>query len=188
MKYAFLFSFLFFVACTGDETQPSEVESPDEQDTLAGPVAVAVLEPLGDAVASGTVTFETTDAGVEVSYDVQGLSAGHHGFHVHENGSCEAGEDETPGGAAGGHFNPNDSPHGKRDTTAAVRHVGDLGNIEAADDGTSQGTFVDTIISLEGENAIGGKAMVVHGGEDDLTSQPSGAAGPRVACGIIELQ
>lgn len=188
MRTAFLLlPVVLLAACVGNEQEAPETTDTGEQSPVA-PIAVAVLEPVGDGVAGGTVTFEATDDGVDVSYDVQGLSAGRHGFHVHENGSCEAGEDGTPGGAAGGHFNPGATPHGRRDTTAEARHVGDLGNIEAGENGTSQGMFVDDVITLEGEHSIGGKAMLIHGGEDDLASQPSGDAGARIACGIIELQ
>src|SRR5690606_33627677 len=104
---------------------------------------------------------------------------------VHENGSCEPGEDGTPGGAAGDHFAPLGNPHGAPGDSA--RHVGDLGNVEAGADGRAQGTFVDPVVTLDGAHAIVGKAVVVHSGEDDLTSQPSGDSGDRVGCGVIQV-
>lgn len=173
-------------ACASPEQEPTT--SPDDAELEAPALtAGAAIEPVGDSDVTGTVTFSSVDDGVEVTYSLSGLTPGLHGFHVHENGSCGDGEDGTPGGAAGGHYAPTGSPHGARSNAASARHTGDLGNIEVGDDGTASGTFVDAVIAIEGADAIVGRAMMIHGGEDDLTSQPSGAAGARVGCGVIEL-
>lgn len=145
-------------------------------------VAVANLSPTQGNNVTGMVTFTSLDGAVRVEADVQGLAPGLHGFHVHENGDCSA----PDASSAGGHFAPEGSPHGAPSDSA--RHVGDLGNLEVGQDSMATYTRVDSVIALSGPNSIVGKAVIVHGGEDDLTSQPSGDAGPRLACGVIEMQ
>ncbi len=107
-----------------------------------------------------------------------GVPEGRHGFHIHENGDC--GEN---GQAAGGHFNPSGMNHGGPD--GIPRHVGDFGNITADAEGNATYNRVDALASFDGENNILGKAVIIHADPDDLTSQPTGAAGARIACGII---
>lgn len=147
--------------------------------------AVCVLN--GDI--SGTVFFDQKDekSPVLVSGEVKGLSKGKHGFHVHEFG------DNTNGcTSAGPHFNPLKKDHGGPDSS--VRHVGDLGNIEAScDGGVTQINIQDSQISLSGENNIIGRTLVVHADPDDLgiggheLSKTTGNAGARIACGVIGL-
>ena len=140
------------------------------------PSAIAVLSPTEGNDLQGTVTFIQTPEGVRVQANLAGLTAGtEHGFHVHQYGDCSA----SDGTSAGGHFNPHGADHAGPD--AASRHVGDLGNSEATYD------RVDTQLAFEGESSIIGRAVIVHGGIDDLSSQPSGAAGPRIACGVIGI-
>ena len=157
-------------------------------------IAVArVVGPEGSSsLASGTVAFVETADGVFVEYDVRGLDPGAHGFHVHETGSCapaDADGDGTaePAGAAGGHFNPEGSPHGAPSDPRDERHAGDLGNVTAGDGRSAVGTLTDGVLAFDGPTGIVGRAMMVHSGRDDLTSQPGGDAGARVACGVIEL-
>lgn len=153
----------------------------EETAMVTSPVtqAVAVVHPLGDYTAEGTVRFAVSGEGVSVSVDVRGLKPGTHGFHVHEYGDCTA----SDGTSAGGHYNPHDQPHAGR--ADPERHVGDLGNIEADSTGAVQVQLHDPVIALEGPNSIIGRAVVIHAGADDLKSQPSGAAGDRVGCGVI---
>ena len=158
---------------TGAEMTNHEHSAPEVQK------AVCVLHPTEGNNVSGTVTFTQTGDGVQVSADVQGLTPGKHGFHVHQYGDCSA----PDGTSAGGHFNPEDKDHGG--PHADVRHVGDLGNLEAGDNGSAQYQYTDSLISLNGPHSIVGRAIIVHAGEDDLTSQPTGNAGARVACGVI---
>ncbi|XP_026488529.2 superoxide dismutase [Cu-Zn] [Vanessa tameamea] len=147
--------------------------------------AVCVLN--GDI--SGTVFFDQKDdsSPVVVSGEVKGLSKGKHGFHVHEFG------DNTNGcTSAGPHFNPLKQEHGA--PNASVRHVGDLGNIEASTDGgVTKVNIQDSQISLAGPNSIIGRTLVVHADPDDLgvggheLSKTTGNAGARIACGVIGL-
>ena len=143
--------------------------------------AVCVLYPTQGNTASGTVTFTGSDAGVKVVVDVQGLSKGKHGFHIHEYGDCSA----PDGMSAGGHFNPDAKQHGgPMDMT---RHMGDMGNLVADESGKAHLEYIDQTISLKGEHSIIGKSIILHKNEDDLKTQPAGNAGPRIACGVIGL-
>ena len=133
-----------------------------------------------------TDSFQNAKAPVVVTGEVTGLGKGSHGFHVHEFG------DNTNGCiSAGAHFNPYGKDHGAPD--ADVRHVGDLGNVEAGDDGTAKVKISDTVISLEGPDSIIGRTLVVHADPDDLgvggheLSKTTGNAGARVACGVIGI-
>ncbi len=141
--------------------------------------AVAVLIPTAGNTAHGTVTFTAVDGGVRIVAHLEGLSAGEHGFHIHQFGDCSAGD----GTSAGGHFNPADVAHGGPD--AATRHVGDLGNVTANAQGVADYDRVDHMVALGGPNGVIGRGVIVHAQRDDLTSQPTGAAGARVACGVI---
>ena len=144
--------------------------------------ATASLTPTAGNEVEGQVAFLVADSkdGVYVRARIEGLQEGLHGFHVHENGDCSA----PDASSAGGHFNPADTQHGAR--TDAERHVGDLGNLQADDDGIADVDFRDQELALGGPASILGKAVVVHAGPDDLESQPSGDAGSRVACGVLE--
>ncbi|KAL8167709.1 hypothetical protein V2J09_009208 [Rumex salicifolius] len=150
--------------------------------------AVAVLEPSTYGV-SGTIYFsqEGDAAGATtISGRLTGLKPGLHGFHVHAFG------DTTNGCiSAGPHFNPRDVSHGAPDDE--IRHVGDLGNLVAGDDGTVAFTMTDKQIKLTGPDSVVGRAIVVHADPDDLgrggheLSKSTGNAGDRVACGIIYI-
>ncbi len=128
----------------------------------------------------GTVTFTKVPNGIKIIADVDGLKPGKHGFHVHEHGDC-SGHD---GKAAGGHFNPTNSKHGGPDSSE--RHVGDLGNLVADDNGHAHYERIDALISFEGPNSILGKSIIIHADADDYVTQPTGNAGARIACGKIE--
>lgn len=138
--------------------------------------------------AVGTVEFRGTDSGVMlVTASVQGLAPGDYGFHIHETGRCDpAGGFES----AGGHLSAGEK-HGV--LTEDGPHPGDLPNISVAEGGNLSAEFFVDRLSVEGgwfEDAglfdDDGSAVVIHSGADDYTSQPSGDAGDRIACGVIE--
>ena len=110
---------------------------------------------------------------------VVGVGGGLHGFHVHEFGDCSSPDAMS----TGGHFNPTGMPHAA--PTAGKRHVGDLGNIEANADGVATLDIIDPAMTFAGPTSIIGRGLIVHAKADDLKSQPAGAAGDRVACGVI---
>ncbi|MBE0595716.1 MAG: superoxide dismutase family protein [Desulfuromonadales bacterium] len=167
------------------QTQPAPATGNAGGTEIAPQQAIARLAPTQGNETTGTVTFTRQADGVEVVAEIQGLPpGGRHGFHVHETGDCSA-PDAT---SAGGHFNPQGTPHGAPDNPLDQRHAGDLGNIEAGPDGTAQYRRVDPGLQLDGPQSIVGKAVLVHANPDDFTSQPAGEAGARLACGVIEVE
>lgn len=143
--------------------------------------AVAVLHPTAGNSVEGIVTFTRVLEGVRIQADVIGLNSGKHGFHIHTYGDCSA----PDGTSAGGHYNPDDYPHAG--PHQEKRHAGDLGNLEADAFGRAHYERVDDDIVLNGPKSIVGRAVIVHAREDDLTSQPTGNAGPRQACAVIGI-
>jgi len=143
--------------------------------------AKAVVSPTQGSKVRGVVIFTKVDNGIKVVADLEGLTPGLHGFHVHQYGDCSA----PNGDSAGGHFNPEGKPHGA--PTAKERHVGDLGNVTAGEDGKAHFEWTDPLMSFEGRHSIIGLSVIVHANADDLVSQPAGNAGPRVACGVIGI-
>jgi superoxide dismutase, Cu-Zn family len=142
--------------------------------------ATCVLSPTQGNNVSGSVTFTKVKEGVKVVADIQGLSKGKHGFHIHDKGDCSA----PDASSAGGHFNPESMNHGA--PPDMMRHVGDLGNITADASGKAHYEYVDLMLALDGKNSIIGKSIIVHEMEDDLVTQPTGNSGKRVACGVIQ--
>ncbi|OGH59903.1 MAG: superoxide dismutase [Candidatus Lindowbacteria bacterium RIFCSPLOWO2_12_FULL_62_27] len=147
--------------------------------TSAVASAIAVLHPTETGAVKGWVKFAADAGGVKIHAELEGLTPGPHGFHIHQYGDCSS----SDGSLAGGHFNPEGMPHGGPDTES--RHVGDLGNIEAGEDGRAVYDRVDPRLSLSGAQTIIGRSVIVHAKVDDLTSQPAGAAGARLSCGVI---
>jgi superoxide dismutase, Cu-Zn family len=143
--------------------------------------AIAVLHPTQGNKVQGTVSFVKEKDGLRVAASIDGLSPGLHGFHMHEYGDCSS----VDANSAGGHFNPMNMPHAG--PTAEKRHAGDFGNILADSSGNGKVVLIDPKLSLEGANSIIGRSVVVHAQADDFTTQPTGASGPRVACGVIGI-
>ncbi|XP_036219394.2 extracellular superoxide dismutase [Cu-Zn] [Bactrocera oleae] len=141
---------------------------------------------LAGTTVKGNVTFiqNGCSENVHVKVYLEGLAPGKHGFHVHEKGDLTGGCLST-----GGHFNPDKMDHGAPGDE--VRHVGDLGNVEADANGIVDTTFTDHLISLTGKRTIVGRGLVVHELTDDLgkgthpDSKKTGNAGGRLACGVI---
>lgn len=140
----------------------------------------AVLSPTQGQTASGQITFSADEVGVLMDIELSGLAPGLHGVHIHAIGDCSAADASS----AGGHFNPGNQPHGG--PASDERHVGDLGNVLANAQGLVRIEQIDTAIRLDGHNGIKGRAVVVHAGADDYSSQPSGNSGMAVACGVIK--
>lgn len=137
---------------------------------------IAVLHPTAGNMAQGVVTFTQEQGGVHVVAKLTGVPKGDHGFHIHEFGDCSAAD----GTSAGGHFNPTSMAHAA--PTAEKRHMGDMGNVTADDQGNVALDYIDKHIVLA---SIIGRGMVLHANPDDMTTQPTGNAGARIACGVI---
>ena len=143
--------------------------------------AVAVIHPTQGNTVTGTVTFQKQSNGTHIRAQLQGLTPGKHGFHIHELGDCNCADAMC----TKEHFNPTNQPHGG--LNSKKRHVGDMGNIIADEHGKATLDIVDNIISLNGPQTIIGRSIIVHADEDDLVSQPSGNAGARIGCGVIGI-
>ena len=160
---------------SGEKAQSGEPSGDPER-------AVAELSPRSGSDVTGEVVFtedRATEA-VRLRVQVNGLSPGKHGFHIHARGDCSAGDAST----AGGHYNPDGFRHGSPEN--AEHHAGDLGNLTAGENGAVDTTMTFDHLALSGDESIIGRAVIVHGAADDFTSQPSGDAGERVGCGVIE--
>jgi len=146
----------------------------------AKPSATADLAPTTGNSVRGTVTFTQEGDMVRVNANVSGLKPGaQHGFHVHEKGDCSSGD----GMSAGGHFNPAAKPHGPQ---SSDHHAGDMPNIVADASGNASASFTVPGVSIGGGAAdIVGKGLIVHRDADDYKTQPTGNAGPRLACAVI---
>ncbi|MEP0547854.1 MAG: superoxide dismutase family protein [Rhodothermales bacterium] len=156
----------------------------DDDDDLD---AAALVRPTSAGSAQGTVKFYEMDDALRVTISLRDLDPGMHGFHIHQNPSCDAADTDgdgmmEPAGAAGGHWDPhNTNNHGAPTENVSDKHAGDLGNIEAGPDGTATTTFTVT----DFDHDVDGRAIVVHSGRDDLETDPAGGAGTPVACGVI---
>jgi Cu-Zn family superoxide dismutase len=149
----------------------------------AAQTAQAVLQNAkGEAV--GTASLTQTPFGVLIRLAVKGLPAGEHAFHVHAVGKCE-----PPFTSAGGHFNPTGKKHGIE--AAGGHHAGDMPNLHIPAGGELTVEVMNSAITLDKgkPNSVyhpGGTALVIHAGKDDYKSDPTGDAGGRIACGVIQ--
>lgn len=159
------------------ETESMTADAPEIEAKASAPLMNADGERVGEA----TLTQQGSDLALKLV--VMNMPEGTHGVHIHTVGKCDAPDFKT----AGGHWNPNDKQHGLDNMEG--HHEGDLPNLEVAADGT--GTLDATIDSAgisAGENVLldaDGSAFVVHAGEDDQRTDPSGDSGARIACGVF---
>lgn len=144
--------------------------------------AVAVIHPTKNNNVRGIVKFEKINSAIKITAKLRGLTPGQHGFHIHESGDCSCADAEC----AGGHYNPTNQPHGSPDDSK--RHIGDLGNIIADENGNAIYVRLDKHLKLNGPHSIIGRSVLVHADKDDLKSQPSGKAGKRLGCGVIGIK
>jgi Cu-Zn family superoxide dismutase len=176
-----IFTFLIPAAFYVNSSAQSMADMQMNSSTNMVHSAMCVVHPTQGNSVTGTVTFTKVDGGVKVVADLQGLTPGKHGIHIHECGDCSAAD----GTSAGGHFNPMGMNHGA--PMDAMRHEGDMGNILADATGKAHLEYVDKDIAFEGVTSIIGRSVIVHKNEDDLKTQPTGNAGARVACGVIGI-
>lgn len=137
---------------------------------------------------AGNAELTTAPGGVLIRVEITGLPPQSWlAFHIHETGSCDP---DTGHESAGGHFNPTATEHGYLSATGP--HAGDLPNLWSdAEWSDAEGVaraevFSPFVVLTEGENSARGRALMVHAGPDDYQTQPSGGAGDRLACAVIE--
>lgn len=149
---------------------------------LAQNQAVAVVETTDQREAPqarrlGEVYFHEEGGALIIAGHLEGLAPGSkHGFHIHKFGDLS----QADATSAGGHFAPQGHPHGAPD--AAQHHAGDLGNVTADQNGEVDVKIRADWLTLKD---IMGRCLVLHAEADDLKSQPSGDAGPRIGAGVI---
>lgn len=143
--------------------------------------AIAVLHPTQGNDVRGTVEFRKVKRGLQLTADVQGLPPGEHAYHVHLLGDCSGPQAKT----AGTHFNFEGSS--KNPPEDIDRITGDLGELKAGQDGKARASTLIESASLEGPYSILSRSVVVHERGNDPTEPPIGAAGGRLACGVIGL-
>jgi Cu-Zn family superoxide dismutase len=132
----------------------------------------------------GSAELTQTPAGVLIKLSLKGLPAGERAFHIHGVGKCE-----PPFTSAGGHFNPGGKKHGI--LAKEGHHAGDMPNLHVPASGELTIEVVNAAVTLEKgrPNSLfqtGGTALVIHAGKDDYKSDPTGEAGGRIACGVIQ--
>ncbi len=131
----------------------------------------------------GTAEIVRAKGAISISVRVDGLEAGERALHLHSTGAC----DEPDFTSAGGHLNPFKRAHGSLNPDG--QHLGDMPNITTDDNGqaTLAFTFSDDPDHLIKEIFdADGTAVMIHDGPDDYISDPAGAAGPRIACGVVK--
>lgn len=169
------------------EKTTEEVEETVEQvaEKMDPEVITFSMEPKSDSNVSGEVVFTQDEGQVIMRATFLGLDEGEHAIHLHEKADCSS----PDGKSTGGHWNPTFEQHGKWGSEDGY-HKGDIGNFTADADGNATVEFMTDEWCIgcgDDTKDILGKAVIVHQGVDDYTSQPSGAAGARIACtGIIQ--
>ena len=170
---------LTLASCAAVNDRPSSAQS----DASAAQTAVASAQFTGRTPeTAGKAQLFASPTGLTLTATLTGLPPGVKGFHLHETGTCDAPAFTT----AGAHLNPLGKSHGTMAEGGA--HLGDLPNLSVAQDGTATITA-----QIDGEPSqlvawlfdADGTSIMVHEGPDDYTTDPSGAAGPRIACAIL---
>ena len=182
---------LTLVGCKHEvKNQPDNTQSSQSENTQPTPrveankeTVVVKLESKSGSTATGVAIFVQEYGQVRVISEFEGLTPGIHAMHLHEKADCSAAD----GTSSGGHWNPTFEKHGSWGDPKGY-HRGDVGNLTAKSDGTAKLMFQTDqwCIGCGDENRdILGKAVIIHEGRDDLTTQPTGNAGGRVSCGGI---
>ena len=181
---------LTFVGCKNEKKDADSLEelteSVEVEEVKEAPKTLSVMmESKSGSNAIGQVVFTEENGVVKKDAKFEGLTEGTHAIHIHEKADCSADD----GTSTGGHWNPTHERHGKWGDAEGY-HKGDIGNMVADANGMAKISMEtdEWCIGCDDENKnIVGKAIIVHDGEDDFVSQPTGDAGGRVSCGgIIE--
>lgn len=148
-------------------------------------VAMSILNESGENQAIGNVVFSETPYGLVFSPQLSKLPSGIHGFHVHENPSCNTLEKDGKkvlGLAAGGHLDPEKS--GKHGTPWGNGHLGDLPPLFVDTQGNATVPVLAPRLTLA---KVQNRSLMIHVGGDNHADHPAplGGGGARLACGVI---
>lgn len=176
-----VFTVTAFLSCSpqkaNQENDETDMETPETE------MARASIQSASGSSLTGEATFEETAGGTKMTLVVRNAPPGTHAIHLHQNGDCSAADASS----AGGHWNPTDEPHGKR-AEGEEFHRGDVANLEVGQDSTGrmEMTIENWTIGGPDKANILNKAVIIHADPDDFVSQPSGNAGARIGCGVIQ--
>ena len=168
------------VSCSSNSEEiaqePSELEATDTKVLAVAKLASSDGEPRGQ------VTMQNDGGSLSLDLDLSGLEPGEKAFHLHAIGDCTSADFKS----AGGHLNPFGNTHGSQSENG--QHLGDFPNISVDPNGSAKAVFPiegDTDRNIQAIMDDDGTAVMVHAGPDDYKSDPAGAAGSRIACGVL---
>ena len=174
---------LALAACGSEPVNESDTMSP--KGAQAGEIVSAMLSDK-DGNSMGEALIAAGNDGLMVNVMAEGMKPGTYGVHIHSVGKCDGPDFKS----AEGHWNPFGKAHGLESDTGA--HAGDLPNLVIAEGGTGGLSFtVKHGVMRNGEGALmdaDGAAFIVHAGPDDMTSDPAGNSGDRIACGVFAVR
>jgi Cu-Zn family superoxide dismutase len=189
LSFGLIVSMSMMFACgSGADSEPAAPAAGLETlPTVALAGATVELQSKSGSSTLGTALFSQRGTGADGAMEVtlmvelRGAPAGEHAVHIHEIGDCSSDD----GKSAGGHWNPAGVDHGQWGED--VHHLGDIGNLLVGEDGTGSLTMTTDrwMIGDGSTNDVVGHAIIVHAGVDDFVTQPTGAAGGRISCGVI---
>lgn len=185
-----LFALMAFVGCKNEKKDVESMDSMNDtiqvdstsNEEVTKNVSV-IMEAKSKSTAAGEIYFSEADGVVTMEGKFNGLTPGTHAIHIHEKADCSADD----GTSSGGHWNPTHEKHGKWGDAEGY-HKGDIGNFEVGEDGSGKITMLTDQWCIgcgDANKDIVGKAVIIHEGQDDFKTQPTGDAGGRVSCGGI---
>lgn len=149
-------------------------------------ISMHLVNERGDSKSVGHIAVSETPYGVVFTPALRDLPPGLHGFHLHENASCDAKEKDgkpVPALAAGGHYDP--AATGRHDTPWGNGHLGDLPPLFADATGRAANPVLAPRLKMAN---LQGRSLMVHAGADNHADHPMplGGGGGRIACGVVQ--
>lgn len=174
---------LFIMACNNKEEEKTTTTESTESQTMEAMSAMAnITATVPDTALTGTADFTVQNGKVKMVLNITSTTMANKSVavHIHEMGDCG-----DMGKMAHGHWNPTNQQHGKWGSGSF--HSGDIGNVTLDADGKGTTEMETDLWSIGGDEKtnILNRAVIVHNGVDDFTSQPSGNSGSRIGCGVI---
>lgn len=175
----------FLISCSHSEKQSSETNKASKAGAASEKSLFAKIKPKsGNTTLGGAAKIVQRNEHLMLVAKITGLTPNTtHGFHIHEKGDCSANDASS----AGGHYAPAGNKHGAYEDSS--RHAGDLGNIKSNAQGVAviKRKLIGLNMKKNDQYSVNGRAIIVHEKADDLESQPSGAAGSRIGCGVLKF-